>query len=121
MSYEISQRFYFEAAHTLKRQHDTAGSARIHGHTYHAEVNIRGEPNPATGMLVDLGELRSQIEQVRQRLDHSFLDDLTELGPPTLENLCAYVAKALIKTQPLLCSVRIWREATGDSCRYLVY
>jgi 6-pyruvoyltetrahydropterin/6-carboxytetrahydropterin synthase len=28
-----------------------------HGHNYRVEVTVRGEPNPETGMIVDLGEL----------------------------------------------------------------
>ena len=38
MKYELSQRFYFEAAHTLRRQIEAEGSRRIHGHTYIAEI-----------------------------------------------------------------------------------
>mgnify|MGYP000178535474 CR=1 FL=1 len=47
MKFELSQRFYFEAAHTLHRTIDAEGSLRIHGHTYHAEVTIAGQPDPA--------------------------------------------------------------------------
>jgi 6-pyruvoyltetrahydropterin/6-carboxytetrahydropterin synthase len=59
MVVELSQRFYFEAAHTLRRalEKDSGlreSSLRIHGHTYHAEVTLRGEPSPETGMLIDL-------------------------------------------------------------------
>ena len=60
---ELSQRFYFEAAHTLERSIDAAGSRRIHGHTYHAEVTLLGNPDPASGMLVDLAYLRREVER----------------------------------------------------------
>jgi len=59
MSYELSQRFYFDAAHTLQRSIDADSSKRIHGHTYHAEVCISGMPDPESGMTLDLGFLRS--------------------------------------------------------------
>lgn len=36
--FELSQRFFFDAAHTLHREIESDGSHRIHGHTYHAEV-----------------------------------------------------------------------------------
>ena len=58
MIYELSQRFHFEAAHTLERRIDTEASRRIHGHTYHVEVTLRGRPDPDSGMLIDLGEFR---------------------------------------------------------------
>lgn len=116
MSYEVSQRFYFEAAHTLDRQVDAAGSRRIHGHTYLAEVTVAGQPDPATGMVVDLGLLRRHIQAVRDVLDHAMLDDVPDLGPATLENLCAYIARGLRDVRPSVAAVRISREASGDSC-----
>ena len=36
MSYQISQKFFFDAAHTLQREVEADASRRIHGHTYQA-------------------------------------------------------------------------------------
>ena len=116
MSYEVSQRFYFEAAHTLDRQVDAAGSRRIHGHTYLAEVTVAGQPDPATGMVVDLGLLRHAIAGVRQQLDHHMLDEVPGLQPPTLENLCVFLADRLRDVRPAVGAVRHSREASGDRC-----
>lgn len=66
----VSQRFFFDAAHTLQRQIEAEGSRRIHGHTYHAEVTLRGPLDPATGMVIDLGYLRLRLQSVREQLDH---------------------------------------------------
>ena len=54
----ISQKFFFDAAHTLRREIETEGSLRVHGHTYYAEVSIAGRPDAQTGMVVDLGQVR---------------------------------------------------------------
>jgi 6-pyruvoyltetrahydropterin/6-carboxytetrahydropterin synthase len=113
---ELSQRFYFEAAHTLRRTVEAEGSLRIHGHTYEAEVTLSGRPDPHTGMLMDLGYLRSEIARVRGMLDHRFLDEVADLGPATLENLCAFVRGQLQATLPSLTSVMIERRASGDKC-----
>ena len=118
--YELSQKFYFEAAHTLQRAIDAEGSRRIHGHTYHAEATVLGRADPDTGMVVDLAHFRSSIEAVRSKLDHQFLDDIPELGPATLENLCAYVFTELSKSVPSLSRVSIERPASGDKCTYRV-
>jgi 6-pyruvoyltetrahydropterin/6-carboxytetrahydropterin synthase len=115
---ELSQRFYFESAHTLRRKVEAEGSRRIHGHTYHAEVFLRGEVNATTGMLVDLAEVRAAIAQVREQLDHHMLDDIEGLGPATLENLCAYIFKHLAPQVSLLHAVTVERPASGDKCRY---
>jgi 6-pyruvoyltetrahydropterin/6-carboxytetrahydropterin synthase len=114
--YELSQRFFFEAAHTLHRSIETEGSLRIHGHTYEAEVTLTGNPNPDSGMVVDLALLRKEIANVREMLDHRFLDEIKELGPATLENLCAFIRIQLQPAVPTLCAVAIERRASGDKC-----
>lgn len=116
MIYQISQKFYFDAAHTLRREVEADSSLRIHGHTYHAEVALSGQPDPLTGMVLDLGLVRQAIEQVRLQLDHHMLDDIVGLGPATLENLCAFIWRALAPSLPGLGAVRVWRESIGDSC-----
>lgn len=116
MTYELSQRFYFEAAHTLRRKIDTEGSLRIHGHTYHAEVTIAGKPDPESGMMMDLAFLRQEVDKAREKLDHHFLDEVAGLGPATLENLCAFIYNDLKATLPNIHRITIKRPASGDTC-----
>jgi 6-pyruvoyltetrahydropterin/6-carboxytetrahydropterin synthase len=116
MKYELSQKFYFEAAHTLERAVDIEGSRRIHGHTYHAEITLAGAPDLASGMLADLGVVRSEIAKVRDLLDHRFLDEITTLGPATLENLCRFILTELGEALPALVKVSVERQASGDRC-----
>ena len=117
MHYEISQKFFFDAAHTLNREVQADSSRRIHGHTYNAEVTLAGQPDPDSGMVVDLGLVRLAVEQLRTRLDHHLLDDVPGLGPATLENLCSFIWREVGVTLPGLTAVRVWRESVGDSCR----
>ena len=117
MNCEISQTFFFDAAHTLHRTIETDSSKRVHGHTYNAEVFLAGQPDPHTGMLVDLGLVRREIAVLREQLDHHLLDDIAELGPPTLENLCQFIFRKLQPRLPALSSVRVWRVSMGDACR----
>jgi 6-pyruvoyltetrahydropterin/6-carboxytetrahydropterin synthase len=112
----ISQKFFFDAAHTLRRDIETEGSLRVHGHTYFAEVSIAGTPDAQSGMVVDLGRVRQRIELLRPLLDHRLLDDVPGLGPATLENLCAFIWRALAPDFAGLERVRVWRDALGDSC-----
>lgn len=120
MTYQISQQFFFDAAHTLKRETETDPRAdesrRIHGHTYNAEITLSGQPDPATGMVLDLGRVRAAIDTLRPQLDHRMLDDVPGLGTATLENLCAYIWRAIEPTLPGLTAVRVWRAGMGDSC-----
>lgn len=116
MKYEISQRFFFDAAHTLERRIDTEGSARVHGHTYQGEVAIAGEPDAASGMVCDLGHLRAELDNIRRMLDHQLLDEVAGLGAPTLENLCRFVAEKASAAGFPVSRVSIWRDGIGDRC-----
>ena len=116
MTYEISQKFFFDAAHTLSREIEVDSSLRIHGHTYHAEVTLSGQVNPQSGMVVDLGLVRLAIEKLRPQLDHRLLDEVQGLGPATLENLCAFIWRDLSRSFAGLSAVRVWRDSVGDSC-----
>ena len=115
--FEISQRFYFDAAHTLQRQIEAQGSKRVHGHTYHAEVFLRGEPD-ANGMVLDLGLVRQALQSVREQLDHHFLDEVPGLGPATLENLCRFIWRDLEPRLDGLSAVTVERHSVGDKCTY---
>ena len=116
MTYEISQRFFCDAAHTLRREIETEGSARVHGHTYCGEIAMTGAVDPETGMVVDLGQLRALLEQVRLQLDHHLLDEVAGLGIPTLENLCAFIARFTAPAGVRLSRVSVWRDGIGDRC-----
>lgn len=114
--FEVCQRFYFDAAHSLKREIETEGSRRIHGHTYQAEVAVRGAINPTTGMVMDIGLIRLEVAKVRDLLDHHYLDEVPSLGHPTLENLCIYIEKTMRNNGLALSRVSVWRESLGDRC-----
>ena len=115
MNYELSQKFFFEAAHTLERAMDAEGSRRIHGHTYHAEITLVGTPD-ANGMVADLSFVRKEIARVRDLLDHRFLDEVVGLGPATLENLCKFIFIEMADILPALTKVSVERQASGDRC-----
>jgi len=120
--FELSQSFHFDAAHSLRRSvadagAEAAGSRRMHGHSYRAEVTLRGAADPITGMLLDLGVLRTAITTLRERLDHHNLDEVEGLGIPTLENLCLFIHRELAHL-PGLSAVSVARDSTGDRCVY---
>jgi 6-pyruvoyltetrahydropterin/6-carboxytetrahydropterin synthase len=62
-----------------------------HGHNYALEVTIAGSPDPKTGMVLDLVELKEILElEIMQRMDHRFLNyEVAELKGkiPTCENI----------------------------------
>jgi 6-pyruvoyltetrahydropterin/6-carboxytetrahydropterin synthase len=116
--FELSKQFRFDAAHTLDRSIDTESSKRIHGHSYRAEVTVRGRPDPVTGMIVDLGLLERTISDARDALDHRFLDDINDLGPATMENLSHWIWERLSPAVSNLFKVSVFRDSSGEACSY---
>jgi len=116
--FELSKQFRFESAHTLEREIDADGSRRVHGHSYRAEIAIRGTPDPATGMIVDLALFERALLKVRGALDHHFLNDVAGLGPATLENLALWIWRALERDGIAPARVIVARDASGESCLY---
>ena len=123
--FELSKQFRFDAAHTLDRPLDShfddkekQGSRRIHGHSYRAEITLRGMPDPKTGMLIDVYEFQKLFDDTREALEHQFLDDIKDLGPSTMENLCAWIWKRLAPKLPMLSRVTIHRDSGYEKCVY---
>lgn len=116
--WELTKTFWFESAHTLRRSVDAEGSRRIHGHSYRAMVTVRGVPDPETGMLVDLTTFERALETAKSGLDHRLLDEVADLGPATLENLCAWIWRALEEKIDCLHRVEVHRDSQEERCSY---
>jgi 6-pyruvoyltetrahydropterin/6-carboxytetrahydropterin synthase len=116
--FELSKEFRFDAAHTLERVIETESSRRIHGHSYRAEVVLRGMPDPTTGMVMDLGVFEQALAAARDGLDHRFLDELNDLGPATMENLSAWIWRKVEPLCPNLWRVTVRRDSDQGACSY---
>ena len=116
--YELSKEFRFDAAHTLDRTVDTEPSRRIHGHSYRAEVVLRGSPDPASGMIIDLGLFDQALQEARDGLDHRFLDEINDLGPATMENLSAWIWRRLAPKFCNIWRVTVRRDSDTGACTY---
>jgi 6-pyruvoyltetrahydropterin/6-carboxytetrahydropterin synthase len=101
--WELTKSFRFEAAHALPGTALGAASEEIHGHSFRADVTVRGTPDPVTGMVLDLGLLERSMAEV--------------LGPPTLENLSRFVWERL-QHAGRIARVSIHRDSCGESCTY---
>lgn len=115
---ELAQEFGFEAAHSLRRAIETEASLRIHGHSYGGVLVLRGDADPDTGMLVDLGEVTRVIEDLRRALDHRLLDEVAGLGAGTMENLARWIYERAKPALPALARVEVRRASLGQSCAF---
>lgn len=66
-----------------------------HGHNYVLEVTVAGEPDPVTGMVLDLKELKQILErEVMEVFDHKFINqEVPQLDGqiPTSENIARII------------------------------
>jgi 6-pyruvoyltetrahydropterin/6-carboxytetrahydropterin synthase len=115
--WELTKSFRFEAAHALAGTTLGQASEEIHGHSFRAEVTIRGRPDPSTGMVLDLGLLDSRIAEVRSMLDHKLLNKIDAIGLPTLENLSRFIWERVQHAGPVT-KVSVHRDSCNESCTY---
>lgn len=87
-----------------------------HGHNYVLEVTVAGEPDPVTGMVLDLKELKEILQrEIVDRMDHRHLNyEVPELKGkiPTTENVAAVIWSLLAPriTKGSLHRVRLYEE-----------
>lgn len=70
-----------------------------HGHNYEIEVTVVGQPEPETGMIIDLKKLGDIIDrEILEKVDHRHLNfeiDFLRGTIPTAENLAVAFWKVL--------------------------
>ena len=90
--------------------------AAQHGHNYRLEVTLCGTPDPVTGMVIDLKDLKEILErEIVARFDHRDLNADTpyfEKQPPTPENFARVIHGLLLEAVPqgLLERIRLQPE-----------
>jgi len=115
---EISYRFGFDAAHHFESFPEGHSYRGMHGHSFQVEVALRGEPDPASGFIADLGDVEAACLEVRRELDHRVLNELPGLATPSLENISLWIWGALAKRFRNLARVTVRRDSCGQSCSY---
>ena len=109
MKVTVSRRAHFNAAHRLfvrdwsdKKNMEVFGvcsNSNYHGHNYELVVDLTGEVDPVTGMVIDLKDLKNIIKsEIEDVLDHKNLNlDVEYFNKvvPTAENICIFIWEIL--------------------------
>ena len=129
---ELGRRYHFSASHRLHnpdlserenfRIYGKCNNSFGYGHNYTVEVRLSGPIDPATGMISNLADLDSFVnEHVIEPFDHRSLNEEVpafQKAVPTTEILCIEIFRRL-KTFPhaKLEAVRV-QETTNNSFEY---
>uniref|UniRef100_A0A6M3KZY1 Putative 6-Pyruvoyl tetrahydrobiopterin synthase n=1 Tax=viral metagenome TaxID=1070528 RepID=A0A6M3KZY1_9ZZZZ len=97
MKVTVTRRFTFSYAHSLI-EHPKCGN--IHGHNGVLEVEVSGQINEKTGMIIDFQDLNEVIvvRKILSILDHKNLNDLFTF-PTTSENLVCFIWDKLVSLE----------------------
>jgi 6-pyruvoyltetrahydropterin/6-carboxytetrahydropterin synthase len=82
----ITRQVHFNSAHRLynptksiawnQKQYGMCTNPHWHGHNYVLEVTLKGEPDPVTGYIIDLSELKRILnETIVSECDHRNLNE----------------------------------------------
>ncbi|MDA7707933.1 6-carboxytetrahydropterin synthase [Flavobacteriaceae bacterium] len=105
MKVTVSRKAHFNAAHRLfvenwsdeknKNLFGKCSNPNFHGHNYDLIVDVTGEVDQVTGVVIDLKELKDIIKnEVEELLDHKNLNlDVLYFKKviPTAENICIFI------------------------------
>ena len=114
---DIFKSFTLEAAHRLPHVPEGHKCARLHGHSFHVEVHVRGPVDPHLGWVADFADVKAAFRPLHDVLDHNYLNEIEGLSNPTSENLARWIWDRLRPALPGLWRVVI-RETCTSGCVY---
>ncbi len=115
MKVSLTKTIDFEAAHWLPTFPEGHKCRRMHGHSFKADIIVRGEVDPAKGYLMDFGQIKAAVAPLREALDHRLLNEVEGLENPTAENLARWLYDRLKPQLPLLDAVRVRETCTSEA------
>lgn len=109
MKIRLGRVYRFFASHRLhssfltpeenRSAYGKCNSPRGHGHTYKVTVIVEGEPDPRTGMIMDLEELDRIVTTTLERYHYRMLEELPEFQelPSTGERIVLLLYQRLFE------------------------
>lgn len=111
MSWILRVKDKFQAAHFLKNYKGKC--EKVHGHTFHVEVQVEAHQLDQTGISIDFTEIKNKLSQILP--DHSLLNEVYDFNP-SAENLSRHFFQELKKYFPVK-KVTVW-ESEDASATY---
>ena len=119
IEFSTSLRYWLPSLSEAENRRRFGRKADQHGHNYRLELTVQGQPDPTTGMVVNLTDLKELLErEIMDRFDHRDLNADTsyfDKVPPTPEHFALVIAGILKAALPpgSLERVRLHQDADG--------
>ena len=112
--YELKVLTRFAAAHQLKMV--TEKCENLHGHNWKVEFCVAGK-ELTSGVLVDFGIVKKQLNEIIDSLDHRFLNELPAFSDanPSSEQIAKYIAEEFERRNGSDGAYRVSRVAVWES------
>ena len=114
---EIFKEFVFESAHRLPNVPEGHKCARLHGHSFRAEIHVRGPVDSEMGWVIDFADIKRAFQPYYDLLDHNYLNEIDGLSNPTSENLARWIWDRVEPALPGISRVVV-RETCTSGCVY---
>lgn len=122
--FELTVHTHFDAAHMIRSY--PGKCAQLHGHSWAVEVVIQGKKLNELGMLVDFSLLKKEVNNVMEKLDHHYLNELPYFDKvnPTSEQLAHLIFNYLkhpveaLKDDLKLYKVVVWESPRASAAYF---
>ncbi len=115
--FKISVTTKFAAAHKLRGYGGPCEN--LHGHNWLIKATVGTDRLDDIGMAYDFKKLKSHLNEIIERLDHQFLNEVKPFDEinPTSENVAKYIFESLVKKLPM--GIDVIAIDVGESDQYV--
>jgi len=112
--FEVVVHNHFASAHNLRGYQGKC--EELHGHNWKVAVSVTAEKLDSLGMVVDFGVLKKELQNLIERLDHKYLNDIPPFDSinPSSENIACFIFRELARVMNRegrrVTSVSVWES-----------
>ena len=108
--HRLIQTIRFESARKLTKVPKDHPCSNLYGLAFKLEIHLEGEIDYSTGFVTDFNNIEEYFKPIKDKLDHSYLNDTKGLENPTSEILVEWIWKELNPKLEGLVKLVLWEN-----------